>query len=79
LPDLFIQDLGRSVSYLLADGGTIKSYEGFLEDAGWRFYEEILHAKFYHWHSGIKKKEIKAKIMEFAKYFLISFCSELSV
>jgi restriction system protein len=46
LPDVFIQDLGRSVSYLLADGGKLTTYDGFLEDAGWRFYERFLEARF---------------------------------
>ena len=42
LPDVFIQDLGRTVSYLLVDEGKLTNFDGFLEDAGWRFYERFL-------------------------------------
>ncbi len=42
LPDVLVQDLGRSVSYLLANDGTLGEFEGFLEDAGWRFYDRFL-------------------------------------
>jgi HJR/Mrr/RecB family endonuclease/CheY-like chemotaxis protein len=45
-PDLLIQDLGRPVSYLLSDNGEIKTYNGFLEDAGWRFYDRFLRSGF---------------------------------
>ncbi len=46
LPDVFIQDLGRKVYYLLADEGKLTTFDGFLEDAGWRFYERFLETKY---------------------------------
>jgi len=45
-PDVFIQDLGRPVSYLLTHDQKLRTFEGFLEDAGWRFYERFIHSRF---------------------------------
>jgi hypothetical protein len=46
LPSVFIQDLGRRVDYIMFVDGKLTTFNDFLEDAGWRFYERYLKPRF---------------------------------